>query len=966
MKNENEKTKISKRLEQALSLPTLCNMNPRSVYNKLDEFHTFVKEEEVDVLFISESWEREHLPLDKVIKLEDHSVISNVSQRTGKGGRPAIVADNKKYHVQNITNTLVQIPWGVEAVWCVLTPKNVTHNSKIQKIACCALYSKPSSKKKTLLLDHLSDAYNILNTKYGRGLHFIIAGDTNDLKLDSILSLSPNFVQVVRKWTRMDPPAILDPVIMTLSNLYQEAMCLDPLDADLDKNGKPADHKIVLIKPIDVINNRCSRQIRKVKVRPFPQSGISRMRDWFIDFTWEDVFKAESAHQKAQNFQNILLKKLDEFFPEKTRKISSDDQPWVTHKLKQLDRRRKRLFHRERRSENWKNLNKLFKKEVKSAKSEFYKKSVADLKLKKPGQWYSALKRISSYDQQKCEQPQVDEISHLDDLEQAEIIAEKFSKIQNEYQPLKTDDISVPRFEEKDIPQFHPSQVWFALSRLNTNKATVPGDFPATLIKQFAAYLAEPLTDIINSSISRGEYPRIYKFEVSTPVPKVHPPQNTSQLRNISGLLTFDKVFEKLIAQLMVSDMEASLDPAQYGNQKGISIQHYLINMLHRVLSVLDNNSNGDIFAVVANLIDWNNAFPRQCPKLGIESFMRNGVRPALVPVLINYFQDREMSVKWHGKRSAPRRINGGGPQGATLGILEYLSQSNNSADCAGVIDRFKFVDDLSILEIVNLLTVGITSFNIKQQVPTDIPLHNQFIPSCNLQSQVWLDNIDHWTDNQQMLINEKKTKTMIFNFTEKFQFTTRLMLKNETIEVIDSTRLLGTIISNDLKWDLNTAMIVKKANARMELLRRVVSFGTPVEDLKTIYMLFIRSLLEQSATVWHSSLTEENVNDLERVQKSALKIILQEKYKTYKQALAQLGLESLSERREQLCLNFAEKCLKNQKTKDIFPLNPKSHQMGTRKQEKFQVQHANTGRLKNSAIIYMQNLLNKKELESN
>ena len=76
--------------------------------------------------------------------------------------------------------------------------------------------------------------------------------------------------------------------------------------------------------------------------------------------------------------------------------------------------------------------------------------------------------------------------------------------------------------------------------------------------------------------------------------------------------------------------------------------------------------------------------------------------------------------------------------------------------------------------------------------------------------------------------------------------------------------------------------------------------------------MLFIRSLLEQSATVWHSSLTEENVNDLERVQKSALKIILQEKYKTYKQALAQLGLESLSERREQLCLNFAEKCLKN------------------------------------------------------
>ena len=82
------------------------------------------------------------------------------------------------------------------------------------------------------------------------------------------------------------------------------------------------------------------------------------------------------------------------------------------------------------------------------------------------------------------------------------------------------------------------------------------------------------------------------------------PPRTTSELRNISGLLTFDKVFEKLIAQLIISDMEDKLDPSEFGNQKGISIQHYLIQMLHRILSVLDNNSKGDIFAVVANLVD--------------------------------------------------------------------------------------------------------------------------------------------------------------------------------------------------------------------------------------------------------------------------------------------------------------------------------------------------------------------------
>ena len=81
------------------------------------------------------------------------------------------------------------------------------------------------------------------------------------------------------------------------------------------------------------------------------------------------------------------------------------------------------------------------------------------------------------------------------------------------------------------------------------------------------------------------------------------------------------------------------------------------------------------------------------------------------------------MSVKWHGCKSVPRTINGGGPAGATLGILEYLSQSSESADFVPPSDRFKFVEDLSILEIVNLLTIGISSYNIKQHIPIDIPM---------------------------------------------------------------------------------------------------------------------------------------------------------------------------------------------------------------------------------------------------
>ena len=123
------------------------------------------------------------------------------------------------------------------------------------------------------------------------------------------------------------------------------------------------------------------------------------------------------------------------------------------------------------------------------------------------------------------------------------------------------------------------------------------------------------------------------------------------------------------------------------------------------------------------------------------------------------------------------------------------------------------------------------------------------------------------------MQINEKKTKTTIFNFTNNYQFTTRLQLNQQNIEVVREQKLLGTIIQNDLKWDSNTSNLTKRANARMRLLHKMSEFGAPSEDLKSIYIAYIRSILEQSVVVWHASLTAQNIEDLERIQKNALNL---------------------------------------------------------------------------------------------
>jgi hypothetical protein len=97
-----------------------------------------------------------------------------------------------------------------------------------------------------------------------------------------------------------------------------------------------------------------------------------------------------------------------------------------------------------------------------------------------------------------------------------------------------------------------------------------------------------------------------------------------------------------------------------------------------------------------------------------------------------------------------------------------------------------------------------------------------------------------------------------------------------------------------------------------MELMRKVSSFGLDKEELKNIYFLFVRNVLEQSATVWHSSLTRENKEDLERVQKSAIILIMGEEFQGYQKSLDKLDIETLDARRETLCLNFALKTSKN------------------------------------------------------
>ena len=387
-----------------------------------------------------------------------------------------------------------------------------------------------------------------------------------------------------------------------------------------------------------------------------------------------------------------------------------------------------------------------------------------------------------------------------------------------------------------------------------------------------------------------------------------------------------------------------------------MSTAHYLMKLVHDILEALDNNQGGDINAAIATFYDWSKAFDMQCHKLGIDSFIECGVRSSLIPILVSYLQDRKMTVNYRSSSSSERTLPGGGAQGTLLGPIEYSCQSNKSANIVRPDRRYKFVDDLTTIEIISMAT-KIVSYNLHHHVPSDIGTHNQFLPTDETTTQNVVNNINDWTNKQKMKLNVTKTKYMVVNFTKNYQFNTRISLDGTVLDCIDQIRLLGIELKNDLTWRSNTESITKKAFARMSLLRKLAGFGVKLNDL-VLYILFIRSLLDYCSVVWHSTITVEEINDLERVQKCAMRIILGKNYHSHENALVKLNLEKLKDRRQSLCLEFAKKCVNNPKTKNWFPKTPKNEH-NLRKQEEFIVTYANNERFRMSSIPYLQRLLN-------
>lgn len=233
------------------------------------------------------------------------------------------------------------------------------------------------------------------------------------------------------------------------------------------------------------------------------------------------------------------------------------------------------------------------------------------------------------------------------------------------------------------------------------------------------------------------------------------------------------------------------------------------------------------------------------------------------------------------------------------------------------------FIDDLSKAVAINL-EKQLMSDPVQRPYPLNYHERTRHVlKSSTLQED--LIKIEQFTIDNKMKINEQKSKIMIFNMSKKLDFPPEFSFKSgEILEYLHETKLLGILLSSTLKWYKNTAAIYKKSMGKMWLLRRMKLLNLEPDLILDYYLKEIRPLTEQGVVVWNSGLTKSQVNDLEKIQKVALTIILGGKYLKYEEACSYFGISKLSSRRADLCAKYAVKLY----------LSPRCDQFFTRKEK--------------------------------
>ena len=259
----------------------------------------------------------------------------------------------------------------------------------------------------------------------------------------------------------------------------------------------------------------------------------------------------------------------------------------------------------------------------------------------------------------------------------------------------------------------------------------------------------------------------------------------------------------------------------------------------------------------------------------------------------------------------------------------------------------FKFVDDVTIGG-KNLLEHSNRHLTTNKE--------QRMIHAGDLEN--YFDLIRRNSTDAGMLVNPHKTQLLCITNAINYEVKSFVRLEGENIESSETLKILGFHLDKKCSMNAQVAAIKRKFAARIWIIRHLKRARLNNDKLIRIYCSLIRPCIEYAQVIYHSMLTDQQATALERMQAIALKTILGWS-KSYRTCLEEAALLTLSQRRHEACINYAQKNANNPHFQHWFPENPEPV-YDLRKTERYQVGFARHERLKKAPIYAMRRLLNE------
>ena len=629
--------------------------NARSLAPKLGSLINNMRDLDIDISIISESWLKPGTILNEEIddlrqgEGLDLFHCSRMS-RNGRaaGGGIAIIANRRRCILSEY-----KIKRGRSEILC--TTGKLVGNSR--KIAILAVYISPRCRAKQYhqTLENVSNA--ILKIKEEmHNPYIIVAGDFNRRKIEEAIGDYPDLILTNTPPTRNG--VMLDLVATNYDSEIVSSYSIPPL---LTEDMRASDHEILIIEA--KLNHVHMFENKNIRVRPRTKKGEAMFHEKITKFDWTDFLKEEDPNLLAEKLEQITSDWMDISFPPKTFKIKTTDDPWITYGIKKMIKARKRRYGRTlKRDARWREIKRETERMIKESKKEFYEATKAKAKeTNNIGLYYKAVAQIK--DQEK--KPPFDVRTLFNgktDLEIGNEIASFFNAISEGHTPLEEPE----QISKRPRLIVTRSDVEKRILECKKPKSMVGCDVFPDLISKYVGTWAIPLTHVFNASFTCGVWPAMWKEETVVVIPKTSAPDSLNDLRNLSCTPLFSKIMEFFVLEHIKSQIK--LRPNQYGGRKATGADHYLISVWNEVLEGLEDKQS------VCNLlaVDFKKAFNTMDHTACLSALNERGADQGTQDIVRAFLTERTMRVRMGEAYSDIFNIRGGSPQGTLLGNILF------------------------------------------------------------------------------------------------------------------------------------------------------------------------------------------------------------------------------------------------------------------------------------------------------